>query len=436
MHRDKTIKFFIWITAITVLSGFYYEHENRVYKSEMTGSWIMGQNMPSADGYGSAQSSAGYTRNDTGWVYAIGGAGNLTTVYAYNVITNTWSTAAPLPSGRDRLGSAILKDSIYCVAGANTQSTGSNTLFKYDVYTNQWTSRANLPASIYWTGSTGYQDSLIYCAGGLTTAAQNTVFVYNAISNSWRTASPLPLARYGGGFSKSGDTLVYAGGNDGTNIVNTTYKGVISQADRSIITWSSGAPMPQNIWRNLACEWGNKGIIMTNGSTGTAFTGLNYCYSYSPGADAWSVLANKTTLTTAAYGGSVMLGNNIWKLICSGGFNGNNYISTTEIFSDTLAVIGIHGNSNDIPESYSLAQNYPNPFNPATTIQFDIAAQGNVKITIYDLTGKTVKVLFNEKKSAGSYEVTWDASNFASGIYFYRLESGSFSNIKKMILIK
>jgi len=104
---------------------------------------------------------------------------------------------------------------------------------------------------------------------------------------------------------------------------------------------------------------------------------------------------------------------------------------------DTAVVIGINNNGSVIPDRFGLFQNYPNPFNPNTTIEFDIPNSTNVTIKIYDVLGKIVAVLANNDfKNAGSYKVTWNASTFSSGVYFYRLTAGDFSNTRKMTLIK
>lgn len=97
---------------------------------------------------------------------------------------------------------------------------------------------------------------------------------------------------------------------------------------------------------------------------------------------------------------------------------------------------GITQSGNTIPQSYSLSQNYPNPFNPVTKINFAIPKQGLVTMRIYDILGREVKTLVNEVKSPGNYTVDFNASEFASGVYFYKLESNSFTDIKKMMLIK
>jgi len=95
------------------------------------------------------------------------------------------------------------------------------------------------------------------------------------------------------------------------------------------------------------------------------------------------------------------------------------------------------GNSTkEIPNSYSLSQNYPNPFNPTTKINFALPKQGLVTLKIYDVLGREVRTLVNEVKSAGQYSVDFNASEFSSGVYFYKLESGTFSETKRMLLIK
>ncbi len=83
-----------------------------------------------------------------------------------------------------------------------------------------------------------------------------------------------------------------------------------------------------------------------------------------------------------------------------------------------------------------MSQNYPNPFNPTTNIKLQIPKAGNVKITVFDVTGKEVAILVNENLSAGEYKVDFNATGLTSGVYFYRIETVSFTDVKKMMLIK
>jgi hypothetical protein len=91
---------------------------------------------------------------------------------------------------------------------------------------------------------------------------------------------------------------------------------------------------------------------------------------------------------------------------------------------------------NQIPDSYDLAQNYPNPFNPSTTIRYQLPQDGMVTLKVYDILGSEVATLVNEQKPAGRYEVNFDASRLASGVYIYKLQSGSFISSRKMLLVK
>ncbi len=88
------------------------------------------------------------------------------------------------------------------------------------------------------------------------------------------------------------------------------------------------------------------------------------------------------------------------------------------------------------PTSYSLYQNYPNPFNPVTTIRFQIPSRQKVELTVFDILGREVANLLNEEKLAGVYEVKFNASNLASGVYFYRLKTQDFIESKKLLLLK
>ena len=90
----------------------------------------------------------------------------------------------------------------------------------------------------------------------------------------------------------------------------------------------------------------------------------------------------------------------------------------------------------DILTEFGLAQNYPNPFNPSTVIKYQLAAPGYVSIKVYNLLGKEVKTLVSRTLAAGKYEVEFDGSSLASGIYFYKMQSGSFVSVKKLMLMK
>jgi hypothetical protein len=104
-------------------------------------------------------------------------------------------------------------------------------------------------------------------------------------------------------------------------------------------------------------------------------------------------------------------------------------------------VVGVEKQNNKLPQTYKLFQNYPNPFNPETKIKFNIPSNlksktSNVKLIIYSVLGEEAALLINKQLTPGAYEISWDASNYPSGIYYYKLETNGYSETKKMILLK
>jgi len=111
--------------------------------------------------------------------------------------------------------------------------------------------------------------------------------------------------------------------------------------------------------------------------------------------------------------------------------------SNRRLYFDRLgAPVGVNNNQNGIPEIYSLSQNYPNPFNPTTKIDFAIPKNGLVTLKVYDVLGQEVALLVNKDFQAGSYTFDYDASMLPSGVYFYKITSGDFTETKKMMLVK
>ncbi len=98
--------------------------------------------------------------------------------------------------------------------------------------------------------------------------------------------------------------------------------------------------------------------------------------------------------------------------------------------------LSINSNSNQLPKQDILSQNFPNPFNPSTKIAFEVVKDDFVTILIYNSSGMKIETLLKRKLERGSYEISWDGSEYPSGIYFYVLKIGLFSDSKKMILLK
>jgi hypothetical protein len=102
----------------------------------------------------------------------------------------------------------------------------------------------------------------------------------------------------------------------------------------------------------------------------------------------------------------------------------------------TSPLIGIVPLSNEIPNRFLLYQNYPNPFNPKTIIKMEIPKSGNVTMKIYDVLGNELETLVNEELKPGTYEIEFDGTSFASGVYYYKLSAADYTDTKKMVMIK
>jgi photosystem II stability/assembly factor-like uncharacterized protein len=169
--------------------------------------------------------------------------------------------------------------------------------------------------------------------------------------------------------------------------------------------------------------------------------------------DVWSLAVNGTNLFAGTYNGGVFLTTNngiSWRTVNDGMQDTSGYVfafasNGTYLFAATghvwrrplsEMVTGIEKEVNHVPSQYVLQQNYPNPFNPATTIFFSLPSKSSVSLKVFDIIGREVATLVSEEMSAGNHTRQWNAVNMPSGIYFYRLQAGSFTDSKKLVLLR
>ena len=159
------------------------------------------------------------------------------------------------------------------------------------------------------------------------------------------------------------------------------------------------------------------------------------------GSYAWpgnAVTAGGTT-SSKGYLGAVLTSAKMSILVWADGRNGGGndiYAQNINNNGSLGPAVGIGNISGTVPNRFSLGQNYPNPFNPVTNIKFDIPVSSFVSLEVFDVSGRVVSSLVNDQLSAGSYSVNFNAEKLSSGIYFYKLSAGSFSEVKKLTLIK
>ena len=249
------------------------------------------------------------------------------------------------------------------------------------------------------------------------------------------------------------NSRIYYSINDGTN---WTVQSILPNTDAYVIWFSPMAMTGQGLYgndnlyqtTNNGANWSLLPSLSTGQFSGITSlplivnnqllvqpvwyvrsTNLIY-YSSNYGAN-WSIdYTNPTSLITYKHMSIANYGNGIWAV----GTNGKITYHTP--------LVGINKIETEIPSAYSLSQNYPNPFNPVTKIRFDIqksefrSQNSEVTLKIYDALGREVETLVNEQLAPGTYEVRFDGSKLNSGVYFYILSTGDFSETKRMLLLK
>jgi hypothetical protein len=206
-------------------------------------------------------------------------------------------------------------------------------------------------------------------------------------------------------------------------------------------------PMGNILWSNLyngssnSNDFGsvialdNSGALYVGGTSNEGADGTDYTIIKYSSLFANQNWASNYSLSTSDTLTSMILDNNFNIFVCGHHKRFLNNDRDMAIFK-LGSTIGIQPINNEIPDRYELSQNYPNPFNPKTNIKLQIAKAGFVKLTVFDITGKETAILVNENLNAGEYNVDFNASWLTSGVYFYRLETEGFTDVKKMILVK
>jgi photosystem II stability/assembly factor-like uncharacterized protein len=241
----------------------------------------------------------------------------------------------------------------------------------------------------------------------------------------------------------------------------TGYNGVILRTTNAGSSWDSLATGTSLLLTKIASN--QNGVILATGIFGRIMksTNLGANWVSTSGLTPYTIndvkFLNNNTAYAVGSGGELFITHNAGDTWIKEQSKSGNTIRTLSIVTPSrLMVFGEegnmlkytpdltstgNGNNNEVPSLYKLEQNFPNPFNPSTNVKFSIPADGIVKLIVFDITGREVKMLTNEKMNAGNFEVNFNASGISSGVYFYRLDvTGkdglSFSDTKKMILVK
>ncbi len=402
----------------------------------------------------------------------------------------SWSTKAPIPTARKEIANSTvsLNGKIYVIGGVESNGTISNKVEVYEVASDSWSEVANLPIRV-WRSSATALEGKIYVLGGYTSTAAfpfsptDKVYEYDPLTDTWVEKSSLPSARgslaavtlnkrihvLGGASSNAlrihqiyepiSDTwensTSITGGRSGLSAVSYENKiyimggyflqnGVVQQNDLFVYDpgtedWSQLADMPANRV-GIDVEVINNKIYVFGGEPSSPVSKL---MEYNINSDTWTELTDMPTPVSFMGVAEV---DGLLYAIGGGPVNLNRFdaVDLNRVY-DPGMVTDVE-EIDEVRKVFSLEQNYPNPFNPSTTIKFTIPSVGDVirlggaSLTVllktYDILGNEITTLVNENKPPGIYEIEFDAANLTSGVYFYRLEVGSFTQIKKMMLLK
>lgn len=354
-------------------------------------------------------------------IYFFGGsnnwAGSIVYPRIYKFDGQNWAYHDSIPDNNLwDVESVLINNEVYLVSG---WPSGAAALRKYNMVSGQWQYLADSPNLTQdWGITAEHLNGLIYLFN-----SSGEVFEYNISSNSWNTKT----------------TNLATGTWDLSSILFQNEIYIIGWDDSSFYkytpasdSWTELAKSPYQVG---ACAIGiidNLVYCVGGNSDGDSPADYRSVIVYDITSDSWNtdslqISGKRHWMATAAYlGGLYVLGG----------------IDSTANSVNIVEEIVPQGTSTNLenisqnPTGFGLGQNYPNPFNATTIIPFSISAKQQIRIEIFDITGNNLSTISDKVYSAGDHSVHWDASEWASGIYFYRISAGKSMRTGKMILMK
>lgn len=423
--------------AFTVAQGQLYKLSSSGFErftpdGTGTGTWTSLTNGPST--ITPAQNSMAWDGGEYIYVYSSGTSSPYPSyLQRYHITNGTWEPRAGSLFPRRYAGMATIDGYIYLIGGLLSDGTSPRICQRYDIAANTWSQIADVPEDLNFTKWSVTTDGqylfLVGSGGGFSTyPISDKCYYYDPATNQWQFESTLPAQRgLPNGIFLSGFTkLFFGGGNDGssgTAFVPDCWEGTGGVYIPVELTSFTATAINNNVqltW-STASETNNMGFDVERKVLSPQSSVGNYEY-----VSVGSVDGEGTTTEIQNYSftdqdmASGTYAYRLKQIDFDGSFSYSNEIE-----------IDVNGVT-----TFALEQNYPNPFNPSTTINYQLPESGNVTIKIYDVLGNEVASLVNQFKEAGYHSVNFNASEFASGVYVYKIQAGNFISAKKMILNK
>jgi hypothetical protein len=392
-----------------------------------------------------------------GWFTSAGGV-SANNVARFNTQTNTWSTLGTGSSNgvNDEVRELAVVGNEVVVGGRFTSAGGvsANRVARFNTQTNTWSTLgtgssngvSGILASVLALAVVGnevYVGGYFDSAGGV---SANSVARFNTQTNTWSSlgtgsSNGVSVGGVFGGveaLAVSGNE-VYVGGRF-TSAGGVSARNV-ARFNTQTNTWSSLGTGSSNGVDSLVFALAVVGNEVVVGGEFRSAGGVsaNGVARFNTQTNTWSTLGTGSSNGVSIGGVS----GGVYALAVSGNevYVGGRFISAGGVSAIGVArwnsgTSRVEQLSPTAPKTFLLEQNYPNPFNPSTTIRYQLPVASEVKLEVYDVLGKKIATLVNERQSAGSYQVVWNASGLSSGTYFYRLQAGTFVETKKMIMVK
>lgn len=433
-----------------------------IYTRVTGGAWNFVTKLVGTGAIGNASQGISVAISADGNTAIVGGIGDNTNkgaVWIFTKVGGVWSQQGSKLVGTGAIGNAhqgvsvcLSADGNMAIVGGYRDNTNEGAVWVFTRSGNVWTQEGN---KITATGDIGLprfgisvdlstDGNTLIVGGHQDNADAGAAWIYIRNGNSWQYQTKLTgigaigNARFGRSVSISadGNTAIIGGYEDNASagaVWVFVRNGITwtQQGDKLVGTGATGSAS-QGFSISLSDD-GNTAVI--GGIDDNAFAGATWVFVRND--TVWSQSGNKLigsdAVGNANQGGAVAISSDGNTLIV-GGIADNANLGAAWIFIP--GTNSVQQTSNETPSNFLLEQNYPNPFNPSTVIRYQLPISGDVTLKVYDLLGNEVATLVNEYLPTGSYEVEFNASDLSNGIYFYKLQSGSFVETKKMILLK
>jgi len=395
----------IVMVGLTCIQANLFAQEN---------TWIQFPNMQTVRGVTSACAIDGK-------LYVVG-SGKKTE--EFDPATNSWRYLKDMPVTRKGCGAAALDDLMYVTGGQKAYGEpGQPSMHRYDPKTDVWDSTATaMPFSQYILPVTT-------CGGkiyaGCSLYHPNELAEYDPATNSWAVIENTPPLECSSQCGYNG--VLYAFG--GAQAMNKVFA-----YDPSTKTWEQKADMPSGRMGAVSCL--SNGLIYVIGGTQDPTYPwepeqiVGAVEAYDPERNSWHT-GFEPMMTPRYFAGACVIDSVIYVV---GGKSKDGNTNIIEAY--TTFATGVQKIKELSPAQFALQQNYPNPFNPATTIEFSLAKTSFVSLKVYNLLGKEIRTLVNERQSAGAHSIVFEAGELPSGLYLYSIQTGDFVETRKMLLVR